>query len=690
MKKTGLIWLFLFTFLLSSLHCQIDEHLSLKGKALSDFLYEEISLNGYRARKSQICRSDKNNFPYNIVISIRQTQGFSLPEERQYNSVMFVFSQDEIVQRLDYLYDLINFNLNTDFGFNVSILLSASDIQPLSGNEEMTGTELYCENIEGSESVCAVPVNFSSRHNNSITPGAENSISPLWLLKLTTNSLEKSGLNFPIKGGSFVSLYKIGILKMNTKLSSFLSREIPACEINFKNDFSEREKFDLFFSSFLNGFSEMETFEDDFHYIPVRISKKTFYIRENFTISILLILITINLIIFSDLGFIFRKKHSRKNLLTKRAVHSIYLIPLTIIVSTFCLELSQKFSGILFSTVIKNPVLILGIKIIISITLISFAYLIELKFHHKASDHIYGYLTSISSLLNIFIFSAIDITLFYIFTVIYLILLLSRFFKNTIVIYFFIFLSIVPFFQLVYEVLLNTPTAEIMNLIISKPLYNITLSCALTPIYISILRILVNINSKEHKKQISGAIKSRFPKYYALIQTTTITAFVLIFLIIGFIIRKSFYKRFDMLNIYGTVKEVNFNHYLVADYYDTNYYGGTIRQILVDTQKLPARVEIFVSGQTDNPVYYTTYSYKQLKNSSKVQFILPDYPPSDISISYTPDNSLESTIEVYAYYDKDIYSSEYIQNEIHSESARKTYIKEKQIITIRSKAQGQK
>lgn len=686
MKKTGIICLFLLTFLLSSLFCQTND---LTGKELSDFLYEEISLSGYRARKSQLCRSDKNNFPYNIVISIRQTQGFSLSEENQYNSVMFVFSQSEIVNRLDYLYDLINFNLNTDFGFNVSILLSASDNQPLAGNEDMTGTELYCENIEGSESTIAIPINFSSRRNNSITAGSANTITPLWLLKLTTSSLEKNRLYFPIKGSSFIFLYKIGILQKSNKLASFLSRDIPAVEINFQQNFSEREKFDLFCADFLYGFSQMESFEADIHYIPIPLSKKTFYISEHFTICILLIIITISLILFSDFGFIFRKKHSLKNLITKRAIHSIYLIPLTIAVSTFCLELSQAIAGLFYRNVFSNPILILGIKIVIAIMLISFAYLLELKFHKKTVDHIYGYLISISSFLNIFIFSAIDITLFYIFALIYVILFISRLFKKTISIYIFLFISIVPYFQLIYEVLIYSSLSEMMSLIISKPIYNIALSCALTPIYISILRILLNINIKENKKQITGTIKSKFPKYYALIQTFTIAAFCLAFLLISYLIQKQFFKRFDTTNFYGTVNEVKINHLLSAEYNDTNYYGGTIRQLFIDTKRNPARVDIFVSGQTDNPVYYTTYSYKQLEDSEKIQFILPDYSPSDISISYTPDNSSESTIEIHAYYDIDIYPSEYISNLEQTSKRRKTYIKEKQIIKIEKGLRGQ-
>ena len=602
MKKTGLVCLFLFSFLLSSLFCQQDKHLRLKGKALSDVLYEEISLNGYRARKSQLCRSDKNNFPYNIIISIRQGQGFSKPEERQYNSVMFVFSQEEIITRLDYLYDLINYNLNTDFGFNVSILLSASDKQPLSGNEYMTGTELYCENIEGSESIFAIPINFSNRKSNSITAGSANKITPLWLLKLTTNALEKNSISAAIKGGSFVSLYKLGILQSSNSLSSFLSRDIPAVEINLTEKFSDRENFDLFCEDFLNSFAEMEFFNSDIHYIPVRIAKKTFYIGEHVTIIFLLILITVSLIIFSDLGFIFRKKHSRKNLLTKRSLSSMYLIPASIIVSTLCLQLSQLIAGAFYRKIIFNPIIILGLKIGIGIVFISFAYILELKYHKKAVDHTYGYLISISSLLNIFIFSAIDITLFYIFAVIYLLFLISRLFKKTTAIYIFLFLSIIPFFQLLYETLIYTSMSNMMSLIISKPIYNILLSCAFTPIYISILRILVNVKFHEHKKQRENKIKSRYPKYYALIQTGTIISVIVVFFTIGYFIQKQFITKFEMSNSYGIITEVKYNHLLSAEYKDTNYYGGTIRMLNVKTGKYTARVEIIISGESDNPI----------------------------------------------------------------------------------------
>ena len=683
---------FFFLFILCSLLAGATaQNLTPRGKKLADLIYEDLNRNGISARKLSLFHSEENNFPYNIHISVNRNQDLTRSEEKTYNTILFVFSLEEIYSRLNFLYDFIQITREKNYDFNINILLSSSDRHEISGNENMTGTQMYCDLIEGTESQCAVPINFTSKSLYTISAGSNLKLAPLWLLKLVTGCLEKNQIYPVINGDMFISLYKIGILSSSIKLSAFLSSDIPAVEVNFPESFTDSEKFKSILSLFIDSFNEQTEFNNDVHYIPIKISNHYLWIGEGITIIFLISTIILCLLIISDMGFLFRKKHSQKNLMTKRSLRSMYLIPGTIIISTLFLLVGQFFSNLAYNLHMRNLIILLGIKVIISIVLVLVSYLLELKIHKKASDYSYGYLVSISSFLNIFIFSAIDITFFYLFALIYIIFVISRLFKKTVSLYIFLIISILPYFLLLFESVLYSSNRQILPFILSKPLYNLALSCALTPVYLTVLRIISNFNIKDKKEKLSASqnfntlytsLKSRFPKYYILFQVITVAIFIGAVFVMSYMIRKQFAKKYSGYNMPGQIVETNSNSILKVSYKDSNYYGGTIRRISIDTGREAVRVDITVSGQSDNPVYYSTNIYEQIGKSNQIQFKLPDYPPQNFTISYTPDNSNISIIRIAAYYPESDYPEELIFQKTNSRLRRKIFYKETAVIAI--------
>ena len=183
--------------------------------------------------------------------------------------------------------------------------------------------------------------------------------------------------------------------------------------------------------------------------------------------------------------------------------------------------------------------------------------------------------------------------------------------------------------------------------------------------------------------KINRKLKKRFQKTYAFIQILTILFFALIIILASRELRIQFSRNIELRRQNGIIKESLEANLLKASYTDSNYYGGTIRKIFINAEKKPLRIEVFVTGQTDNPVFYTAYTYSQTEKSNQVQFDLPDYPPEKFEISYTPDNSVLSTVDIFAYYDEKDYPEENIdQNENASKSRHKTFIKEKVSLSI--------
>lgn len=658
-----------------------------KGKDLSDQVYTELLRSGISSTRMQLCRTDENNYPYNIIIQIKQTQGFSTQQERQYSNLLFIFPQENALKNPDFIKEFIKWNQQTDFDFNVTVLLTACDKSEISGNDRMTGTEVYADLIQGTESYCAVYTNLDAQKLTTLTPGSGKNVCPLWLVRLTDTCFEEQDLKPAIKGSLYLSLYKLNILQSSRTLTSLLSRNIPAVEVNVKESQADTETLLSIYENLVTSFSNLEDFKDDTHYIPLRIFTKRYWISEKITIRILLILITLSLISICDLGFIFRKGHSKKALEAKRALKTLYLLPGTIFVLTLCLILAQLFATLLYNSFLKNPVAVLGIKLIIAFILISFAYLIELRFHKKAGYFAYEYLLSISSLLNVFIFSAIDISLFYLFAIIYILIEISRFFKKTIALYIFFIISFLPYLQLIFAIVSYSSPSQIMPLIFASPLYNIILSCAITPLSILLLRIYLALTkTKKEGAQIQTSIKKKFPKYYILIQSLTVAVFAGIIIFATKYIQRQFVQKYEISQISGRVIESPQTFFLNAKYQDSNYYGGTIRKIAVNTNVKATRVEIFVSGQSENPIYYTTYTFSPSGKQNQVQFNLPDFPPESLTVTYTPDNSAISAVDVYAYYDISLYPEGFITND--SASRRKTFVKEKTTLLISAGLSG--
>lgn len=672
MKKYCVFFLSVFIFLSTAFSAEQKA----EGRELSDAVYTALSEKKFQAERIPLSRTAGSRFPYNILIQIpgifEESGGQDSPP-REFNTVLVTFTQEDIENRMDFLSSLLEDSKSEKYPFNIQILLTACDRQELPGNEGLTGTAAYSSLIEGTEDICALRINLDSKKGNSITPGADKKLCPLWLVKTASHSFEKCSVPASITGGVFMSLHKLGIFRPSEKLPSYLNKNIPALELNLAEEISN-ENLHAVLKTFFEEFGALSHFESDLHYIPVSISGTHYWIGEHTTIIFLMLLTVVSLALFCDLGFVFRKKHSLKTLNVKRALHSFYIVPSTIVLLAVCLQLGQYAASFFFKLRLRNPAGILGIKFIVSIILVSLLYLLEVKIRRRRFSYVYEYMLLFSSLLNVFVFSAIDISLFYFFALIYFIIFISRFFKKTAAVYAFFILSFIPYFALISCIVMYSSPRQIYQMLFGTMLSNVLLSCAITPLCLILLRIYILVANNSARKTHTARtapdggsspakqkkVKRYFSKHYILIQILTVTLSVLFILLVHYEFKNQIFKTVEFNRRPAAVADVPEAHFLNVRCSDSNYYGGTIRTIYIDTQKKAQRVEVFVSGQTENPVFYTAYMYSQTEQFNQVQFDLPDCPPEKFQIEYTPDNSTESTVEIRAYYGKDSYPEELI------------------------------
>lgn len=704
--KKSIFCIFFYFFLIFILNAQDTKSgpSILKGKELSDFVRSELLNNKIEFFSIPLCLSENNDFPYNIHININASE----KTERTYDTIIFVFNQENASQNIPFLVEFISWCKNQVFDFDINIVLTACDKSPIEGNDSMTGSSIYADLLQGGTSRFVIYSNLDAQKLTTITPGSAKQVSPLWLVDLIDTSLKKNKINPTIKGSFYLSLYKLNILRSSRILSSFLTRNIPAVEINLKESEINKELLFSIYQDVILSFSGKTDFKDDTHYIPLNLFGKRFWITEYFTIIMLLISITFSLISVCDLGFIFRKNHSKKTLLIKRGLKNLYLVPSIIFVITISLEISQFIARLLFSSVFRNPLIALGIKVIFTLIFISLFYFLLLKIRKFNNYSTYDFLLQFTAILNIFVFSAIDISLFYLFAIIYVIAYISVHVKNSVVTYALFLISLFPYIHLIYIISLYSTMQQIMPLIFAHPLYNLLLSCAFAPLSIFLFKLFFHFKKKFSKKalelnatnkiaenlviekkddqkdyiaKLNKHIQKLIPRSYAIILTTTVVIFILAFFVVSKIIQNNLTKRIEPNDFFAQVIESNQNYFLKASCNDSNYYGGKFRHINIETSSIQSpRIQVFVSAQTDNPIHYTMFNFSQSENDNQIQFNLSDFPPQKFAITYTPDNSENSVITIYGFFDADLYPEDFIK--VERRSRRKTYVKEKLTLLI--------
>lgn len=627
-----------------------NSDLTYSGLELSDALFAELEkTNLGEAKKIPLSTAVFENFPYNIQIE------FPAQDNPSQKTFVVALTQEDAWRKLDFVKEIFAFVNENKFEFDVNFILTAGDIRKISGNEKTTGTEVFCQAMEGAQNLHALLLDFRATKKTCVTPGAEKNISPLYLTRSLCSSLDEESVGYRISGDMFLSLYNLGILKSDARLSSFLSRDIPAVMLSL---LSEKESYEYETSAikhFLLGVRLPESGNWSRHYIPVKLPSKLFWITEGQTLTAIAIFITLCIFILSDFEFIFRKKSRRLVKLKESALKSTYLIFLTAAVITASLVLGQILITAFQKTGTKNIALLLIIKTSVPFFILSVIYPLEIKIHKNLPPYIYEYILSLSALLNVFIFTNFDISLFFLFAFEFLILTLSRPAKRTAFLYVFMAIFFLPFVPLLYSILIYSDATKIFELVFCALDKNIFMGFALVPLGLLWLRILARVNSKARSAKSAVA-------YYFIACTASIVGIAVLSVFSISVLNRIFFKNVEQNRPFVRVEKSAENRFASVSIFDSEYYGGKIRSIEISSEKTPERYAIFLQGESENPVYFSIYETSHENN--RTEFLLPENPPRNLTVPYTPDFSDNSIITVEAYFLND--KSNYASKEVFS------------------------
>lgn len=618
----------LFFFInISSCFCE-----TLTGKELSDSIFNFFSKNNFsNIERINLAKTGQDEFAYNILLTFDNNKNSqeNLKNERQIrNNMILVFSQEDVEKRLDDFLDFLLFIKNLENKtYNLQILFSALDEQII--QNDISGTKAFINEIFDTDSAFAIIVKFDEIKEYRLLIGSKIFTTPLWLTKQIANIFIESDIELKNEH-KLTSLYRLGMLTGDLQMKYFIDSSIPATtlkvfddnlNITFKILKSIIEKIDL-----------SESFEWDSHYMFINLTKPffRFWISENIFVFAFIVITALCLLILCGFSFIGKIGENYK----REFIKSWYMIPLIFGLSAGSLILSQMIiKNINFFNDLPFFYCFIG-KIIISMAIITVLFFIQDFFKIPINSFVFGYTSSFLAIFNILFFSSIDILFFIIFSIEYFIIHISRPVKKIFFLMLLIVIILIPYIPYIYSIFSLSDENNLKKIIFLDWKGNFIFELAIFPIQIYYQKILVRLQifSGSHGDSIFKQIINFFLFYITIISIIGIGAY---FFEKEIIVE----KENKIIPIINNKNEETLSIKISKD----EYFKMNTNHIKISSNKKVLKYNVQLVFNNQNPIYDSNYDYKII-NENIVSFIIPNYPPNDITIDYV--SSVESKTNV--------------------------------------------
>lgn len=682
MKKNSIFYLIFALFLLffSSFHLFSE---NFYGKNLSNHIFNTLKKNNFDPEKQFFITTGKTeNFPFNILCHVKEVSQQNKKEdtkkadinlkknqnknilsnipsyERKHianKKIIFAFKAEQFEKYEDFFIELAKSLKNIECEHEIDLVWTIGDEEKWDKNCYLKGIDSYISKINENKKLCAVTVRFLNEKRAKIIPGSGGDVSPSWLLKLTSDSFFSSGLSYNIKGGVISSLYRLNALIEDESTASFIKAKIPTigielCEYQDKTDDKKifQKEIDAL-CRIASNFSPEKTENWERHTNQLSIGPKTFWLTERFTVITFIAIIFINLLLICEFSFVFRKN---KKIFIKEFKSLWYFIPIGVLVTFICFMIGQLFSIFFLKQLNVNPFSAISIKLFVSFFIFSIISLTFIILKGNVSDKTYSFLQMLSALLNIFIFSSVDISLLYLFAIEYLIITICRSAKRLVSLEIAFLLMLVPFIPYGYQIILYAKTDAIVNFLSVRPRFNFLFATGFFPIILMWMRILAKINRKN--KKVNS--KKRWMAQNILAFFCVSTLFAIILIIFSFSVperhkinekssineQKQKIVQLNSIENENSEKEKLIN----LNYSDSSFFGEITRNIHLFFFKDCKHASISIEGNAKNPILYSEWDYETDSSMKKAYIKLPLNPPKNIFFNYITNNRADQKITV--------------------------------------------
>lgn len=641
--------LFFSAFSFSEDSGKIPNQKNLNGKDLSDDVYKTLSANGFSPFYQELSPTGRDEFAKNVYVEFFPEKQAESADGEKTIAVLDFRQEDFYLKKQEFLSFLNDIN-SANLKCKVEVLFSAQtkpSVPPLS---RISGSEVFAESTAFPDECFALTVDFDAQGKNSILTGCFSSTAPLWLCKKITDSFYNLKEKYSFE--NFISsLYRLGFIHGEARMEAFSKNEIPAVHVSFSS--SETGKGFLILKNFLESYTENGTQKWDQHYVfvPLPLPAKPVVMSETVCLGICMALAVLALFSLCAVSFTGKQGEQNKYDLIK----NLYMIPLTLAVSLLGLSVSQIILRKITGNFISNPVMFFGLKIIISMAFISFFYALHNILRLPTDIFIYSYIIQFIAIFNIFFFSLRDLMLFVPFTLEYIFVFIFRKRKGLANLIILFILMMFPFIPYAVDILQKTKQEDFSFLLLTGFWGNFSVALALFPFQIVWLKILVRLNIYNKQKKYSALKLLR----NGLVSTAAVLAFCFAFMQAVYVL---VYKPVKTAEEYSKILIKNdFSNLCSVKITKNEFSGMNTNHIRILSEKDALRYEVKLTS-LDNKVaiYDSVYAYDFVsepfdegKAAEEAEFVIPDFPPREITIDYAANPDSYAAVEVTAFYPSD-------------------------------------
>ncbi len=576
-----------------------------------DFLYSRFVGFGLTPQKQSLDGTENYQFPYNIIVKSKNQES---------SSIVLIPIKDalSISKQLQYIseYSTVICTANDD-----SLLFPTIPAGTETALEEYTQLDTK-----------PVILYLSIKNNErfwSLTPGSNGLISPSYTFSKIKQALEQQNIYSYIEEGS-LALYKLNIAKSDYVLSSLLDKGFPAIKLNFP--LSEAYKLPNLVKSFINDYDLQNPNNKEVNYDTVTVFSKIFTISESTLTIIFVSIVGFSLFSICVLSFMFgRRKTAHKKTMLKYW----YIAPLFLALTLLCLLIAQILTKWIFPQYEIFPQYGILIKLAISTLIFCLFYILRKGLKIPSRAFVYSYLLNIISLVNFFVFSALDLPLLILFGIEFIFIYISQGFKKTFLLIFATILLGIPFIPTLFGIFSTGDFSSLVFLVNGNFFVNLILSLLLLPFAFMIMRIILSVKRKHH------------------IRRQIIKLIILIVVLLGFltsvaIFNKFLEKKYPSAN--NTILFVETENELASFSLDSNdTIGFSDNKLTIQGLANILYYDISIHSDFIFPIYSANFPFNFLDSSNGATFNLTENPPKEFDLEFITEADEDFTIEIKVY-----------------------------------------
>ena len=636
--KKSFLTIFLFSLLTPCFFAQTN----LKGRALCNELYDFLQEKKLHLQIQPLTAGSYNQLPYNIIVT------FTPKNIKSEHNLIILLEIEDAVNNKELLPPVFELLDNKDFNSTVVFCYESRIILPR--DNLIYGCDVFVQSLNTNYENAVYIFDLSAK-KNAIVSGSNGYHSPSWMLKAMFDAFGNAKVTdgLPI---FFLSQMADFTFSTDRRLLSFLESEIPCISADIKN----KQKAEEIILNCINLYDNLRFEPDDSHAFMFRLFGKRIWFSEYMIVSTLIILIVLGFLFVFIAGFVNRTL--RKEFWQE--IRSNWYVILVMYVLSVAGFFAGKGLYSLFHGAGNGNYTVFGctiLQISLSMLFVSVFFMLNLSLLKKYTTRSLDFILVIDTFINQVIFTLLDVSLFPIFLLFYLISVISFIFRRNwihIILFVCLLLPFIPYINALFTI---SDSEKLHNMLINSKTLPLLLSLVLLPVYLMWLRIL-------------NAIKKRYPKkrVYALVISAN---YLLIFFVV-FILNRVFYsnkkapaREITVIPLSMTSASYDFS----LSYTDKSLFSDTIRSIKLSSEELPLYAGLWVYSQNDlQPVLYSENDYINT-GDGQVLFPLPLYPPKDLTFNYgTGQNKQTIRAELIFYSpEEDTYFS--VSKEIESPGA---------------------